>query len=368
VRCLIHVLGVGLWWGVVASVAAQPVPVPDEGPTEVSRLRWVCERHKLDAGQKQQAETLVYQAQLGSTTRAQGLRILLEKLMSQTDAERTEDHEQRVAELRAEIAKLALGTATEDRFFEGLEQILTSEQKAALPELRRQAHAAPPTTEPSALAGTSNLLRTSPLDPYGRMHIPIGLANTPDSLKTFVEAEGSFSPGVASYGIYFWLWDGRQLVAPTQDGVASDHGLPPEGYLIPWTTWAAGTLRVRTEVCQVAQHTPAGDAQVVAARVQLSNSTEADNPAGARTSAANGSMPTTGPVTSGPSTRLGVTNGSCSAAALYVALRPLGPAGGPVGAIAVSDDNQALLVDGHPALVAEEPVAASNRWSTSSPR
>ena len=33
------------------------------------------------------------------------------------------------------------------------------------------------------------------LDPRGEIHIPIGIANTLDSLKTFVEAEGSFSPG-----------------------------------------------------------------------------------------------------------------------------------------------------------------------------
>ncbi|MBI5388172.1 MAG: hypothetical protein HZA90_26195 [Verrucomicrobia bacterium] len=35
-----------------------------------------------------------------------------------------------------------------------------------------------------------------PLDPRGQMHIPIGFPNTVDQLKTFVEAEGNFSPGM----------------------------------------------------------------------------------------------------------------------------------------------------------------------------
>ena len=34
-----------------------------------------------------------------------------------------------------------------------------------------------------------------PLDPRGEIHIPIGIANSLDTLKTFVEAEGNFSPG-----------------------------------------------------------------------------------------------------------------------------------------------------------------------------
>ena len=61
-----------------------------------------------------------------------------------------------------------------------------------------------------------------PLDPRGTIHIPIGIPNTLDSLKTFVEAEGNFSPGFATYGIYFWVYDPetKKLTAPTMDGVA----------------------------------------------------------------------------------------------------------------------------------------------------
>ena len=69
------------------------------------------------------------------------------------------------------------------------------------------------------------------LDPRGTTHIPIGIANTVDTLKTFVEAEGNFSPGFATYGIYFWLYDpvARKLAAPTMETIACEHGLPGVG-------------------------------------------------------------------------------------------------------------------------------------------
>ena len=157
-----------------------------------------------------------------------------------------------------------------------------------------------------------------PLDPRGAVHIPIGIANTVDTLKTFVEAEGCFSPGVGSYGVYFWLYDPRtgKLTAPTLPDVRTTHGLPPEGYLVPWTAWAAGTLRVKTEVCHVLTETPAGPAHVVAARVHLTNTGKAPR-----------------------------------ADRLFAAVRPMGPAGWPIRHLAVSDANDALLVDGRPAVL-----------------
>ena len=53
----------------------------------------------------------------------------------------------------------------------------------------------------------STSLAAGPLDPRGQIHVPIGIPNTLDTLKTFVEAEGNFSPGFGTYGIYFWLYD-----------------------------------------------------------------------------------------------------------------------------------------------------------------
>ena len=56
---------------------------------------------------------------------------------------------------------------------------------------------------PSAATETKTLPSRGPLDPVAAIHIPIGVANTVDTLKTFVEAEGGFSPGCGSFGVYF---------------------------------------------------------------------------------------------------------------------------------------------------------------------
>jgi len=161
--------------------------------------------------------------------------------------------------------------------------------------------------------------KRGPLEARGRVHIAIGIANTLDTLKTFVEAEGNFSPGFATYGIYFWLYDhdAKKLIAPTMDGVPCEHGLPHTGYLMPWSKWTAAGVTVKTEVCQVRRKSPAGDVFVVAARAHLTN------PA--------------------PEKRQ---------VSLYAALRPSGPAGGPVKHLAAGDAGDALLVNGHPAIVA----------------
>ncbi len=157
-----------------------------------------------------------------------------------------------------------------------------------------------------------------PLDPRGRMHMPIGLADTVDRLKTFVEAEGNFSPGVGSYGLYFWVWDPQtqKLYAPTMEGVAHEHGLGKGGALIPWTEWEAGRIRARTEVCEVEISSPSGPVFVAAARVRLFN------PSG--------------------KTRI----------FLYAALRPLGSAGWPVKKVAATE--YALLAEGRCALTGPE--------------
>ncbi|MBE3071137.1 MAG: hypothetical protein IMZ66_12960, partial [Planctomycetes bacterium] len=165
-----------------------------------------------------------------------------------------------------------------------------------------------------------------PLDPRGKIHIPIGIADTVDALKTFVEAEGNFSPGFATCGVYFWLYDPetKRLAAPTMDGVACTHGLAPGGYLIPWSEWKAGDVTVRTEVCEVRRPSPAGEVFVVAARVRLTNTGAAERKV-----------------------------------SLYAALRPLGAAGGPVRQLAVAPEGDALLAGGRAALVAcEKPTAA----------
>lgn len=179
----------------------------------------------------------------------------------------------------------------------------------------------------------------SPLDPVGKIHIPIGIADTLDSLKTFVEAEGCFSPGFATYGIYFWVYepgvpqsaetaaaaDSRRLFAPTMPGVKCDRGLTDEGYLIPWIE-CTGPVRMRIELCHVLRERPAGPVHVVGARVQLAVVPDHKKEKHVQ---------------------------------LYAVLRPLGPAGGPVRRLSVSDDGRALLVDGRAALVALQPASGA---------
>lgn len=165
-----------------------------------------------------------------------------------------------------------------------------------------------------------------PLDPKGKNHIVIGIPNTVDTLKTIVEAEGNFSPGAGSYGIYFWAYDheSNKLIAPTMDGVKSDHGLAGTGYLVPWTTWDAGDIAVRTELCHVQRAMPSAGVpgpesqfHIVAARARLMN---------------RGNHP--------------------RKLTFFAVLRPVGAAGWPVKKIEVSPEGDALLVDGRTAIVA----------------
>jgi len=156
------------------------------------------------------------------------------------------------------------------------------------------------------------------LDPTGQFHIPIGIPNSLDSLKTFVEAEGNFSPGIGSYGIYFGAFDPshKRLIAATLEHVPCTHGLMDERLLIPWSQWHAGPVVIRTEVCEIKRAHAQGDVYLVGARAHLSN-------------------------TSDQSRRI----------SLYVTLRPLGPAGFDVRQLAVTPEGDALVADGHAALL-----------------
>ncbi len=178
----------------------------------------------------------------------------------------------------------------------------------------------------AAATASAQPVQGGPLDPRGRMHLPIGIPNSLDTLKTFVEAEGNFSPGFGSYGVYFWLWDPQtvKLTAPTMDNVECEHGLGGVGYLIPWSTFSAAGIRVKTEVCQLRRDSPGGEVFVVGARAHLTNM--------------------------GKDQRR---------VAFYVALRSLGAAGWPVGELAVSAQRDALLVDGHPAVIADRQPASA---------
>jgi hypothetical protein len=170
------------------------------------------------------------------------------------------------------------------------------------------------------------------LDPVGKVHIPIGIPDTLDTLKTFVEAEGNFSPGVGSYGIYFWFWDADagRLVAPTMESVTVEHGLAGSGLLIPWSRWEVDGVFVKTEVCEVEVDSPKGKVFVTAARVVIEN-----------------------------------RSGRRRRFSLYAALRPLGPAGWDVKRLESAANGSAiLLVDGHTAMLADRRPAGAGVLDT----
>ncbi len=169
-----------------------------------------------------------------------------------------------------------------------------------------------------------------PLDPVGKVHIPIGLANSLDSLKTFVEAEGGFSPGFATFGVSYWIYDSaiRKLHAGT-DGRPVEHGLNGVGRLIPWSKWTADGVELWSETCQADRDVSNGKLQFVGARGRLRNSGR--EPRSIR---------------------------------LFVAIRPLGPAGGAIRAIQLLDGGKVVKADGHVVLSADPLPTAAGAIST----
>jgi len=163
------------------------------------------------------------------------------------------------------------------------------------------------------------LLANRELDPKGQIHIPIGIPNTLDTLKTFVEPEGCFSPGFATYGIYFWIYDknAKKLYAPTMDDVPCEYDLLDSGSLTPHFRSHAGDIIVEQCIFQAEMPSPDGPLQIVGVSFHLTSTSSEEIPI-----------------------------------AFYAALRPLGPAGGPVRSLSASDRGDALLVDGHIAIVA----------------
>jgi hypothetical protein len=164
-----------------------------------------------------------------------------------------------------------------------------------------------------------------PLDPLGKIHLPIGIPNSLDTLKTFVEAEGNFSPGFGTYGIYFWLVDPStgQFICPTAPGATHERGLAPDGALIPWTRWGSGDFALTSSVCQVERQWQGRPIQVAAAHVEIHSTAKTPREL-----------------------------------QLYVALRPIGAAGGPVTKIALNEKRDAFLVNGRLALWAERAPTA----------
>lgn len=137
---IVGLLGVALAWAQLYP-SRQPKP-QQSGPKGEAKLRWICKQLQLDEMQRQQAEALIpiYDATLAK------LRESGAKLMEEIQALYTELREaieagdkEREKELRAQLADMAPLKQAEKAYFDALEQVLTEEQKAKLPEIRKRA-------------------------------------------------------------------------------------------------------------------------------------------------------------------------------------------------------------------------------------
>ncbi len=81
----------------------------------------------------------------------------------------------------------------------------------------------------------------------GDVHMSIGIPNTVDQLKSFLDNAGGISPGVYSYGIAFGLFDGTSFYTPSDD---TTRGLS-NGMLLPWISFEAGaSAQVQVDFAQ----------------------------------------------------------------------------------------------------------------------
>lgn len=151
------------------------------------------------------------------------------------------------------------------------------------------------------------------------------MPNTLDTLKTFVDGGGSFSPGFATYGIYLWLYDhdSKTLLTSSSEGAIVSRGFRAPGVLIPRIGLDAGEWLLQTELSQFHWGEP-GSGLMVAAEIQVRNSASRKRKV-----------------------------------SLIAAIRPLGPAGGAIRSASLGLEGRAILVDGKLALVAERRPAAA---------
>ncbi len=91
--------------------------------------------------------------------------------------------------------------------------------------------------------------------PRSDQHTVIAVPNSRDHRKTFVEPGGSFSPGVATFGVSVWLYDRQnaQLYAPEAMPIEHLNWHWEDGYLpILNSFWHAGQIRVEQQLFAVA--------------------------------------------------------------------------------------------------------------------
>lgn len=151
-----------------------------------------------------------------------------------------------------------------------------------------------------------------------QIHKTVGLPDTPDPLKGFVWHDGSFSPGVGTFGVTIRTSAPGVLGRGDVSLPERRHGPAGPSFPVWWVEEERGAILLRTEVCEVKRATPRGDGFIVAARARLTNTSDKD-------------ISTT----------------------LIVSITPEGPAGGPIHSLVFA--RHAFSIEGHPVLIAQSP-------------
>ena len=154
--------------------------------------------------------------------------------------------------------------------------------------------------------------------PRGDQHTVLGIPQSSEHRKTFVEPGGSFSPGVATFGVSLWLYDRQAgyLYTPEELPLTQLDWHWEEGYLpILNSSWQAGKVRVEQQLFAVALFN--AENVVNSLKVVLTgNESQA-------------------------------THFEC-----YLVIRPYGPAGGRIHMLA-TPDRQSLEVNGKTVMLAK---------------
>lgn len=125
-----------------ASPAAQPAQAGPPRLEGEQKLRWVCKQLRIDDKQMQQAEALIaiYNAEFDEQKAdPAALLMKIQDKYSEVQAAQNAGNAERAKELQAELKNMAPGVLPEMHFFDSLEEILTPEQKAKLPAMRKRA-------------------------------------------------------------------------------------------------------------------------------------------------------------------------------------------------------------------------------------
>jgi len=146
--------------------------------------------------------------------------------------------------------------------------------------------------------------------PAGKGHILLGEPGSADLDKTFVELDGSFSPGVASYGVTTWLYDLKQNRLYSPEEMAPERlSFHLENNYLPIANsgWRAGSLTVMKRIGVVSeQGVPVDYCEVV---IKNDGTESADS-------------------------------------WLYLVVRSLGPAGGRIDSISSGQDSRMIFLNG----------------------